>query len=113
MSTNLHVRGIRDITVNKTGEQSIQIIDFRLWQTPTKVTHKILESDDHLQAYIDWMNEDPVERQFPIYAVGDIFEEGEIIEYKTFYITEDHIKELKEFITESEEDGYVIEFYSL
>lgn len=113
MSTNLHVRGIREITVNKTGEQTIQICHFSLRQTPTKVTYKILESENHLQSYIDWINEDRVERQEPIYHDHDIFEEGEIIGYKTVCISDYHLQHLREFIAKSEADGYDIEFFAL
>jgi hypothetical protein len=114
MSTNLHIVGTREVTVNKTGEQSIQIANFDLWQTPTKVTRSILGSEDKLQAYIDWINNDNrCVREEPIYHENDIFEEGEIIGYKSVCYSDIHIAKLKEFITVSEAKGYEIEFYSL
>ena len=47
------------------------------------MTEEILESNNHLQAYIDWVNEGRQEQQIPIYhdILGN-FCGGEIIGYE-------------------------------
>ncbi len=113
MSTNLHVNGVREVTVNKTGKLDLQFTKFDLWQTPTKVTREILASDNHAQSYRDWVNLSREEIQQPIYEKADFFEEGEIVGYKTVCYEDDHLKSFDAFIKDCEEEGYELKFYSL
>lgn len=113
MSMNLHVMGIREVVVVNTGKHEMQIIDFDLYQTPTKVTRELLSSNDIAQAYRDWILKDKITYEDPIYADDDFFREGEIIGYKTVCDEEEHIKKFDKFIEESKEEGYEIRFYEL
>ncbi len=113
MSTNLHIIGVRDVTVNKTGEQSKQHISFNVYQTPTKVTRQLLASNDVIQAYKDWVNSYRAEYEDPVYHEDDIFEEGEPIGFVTVCNEDEHIKSLDEFLKRCENEGYTIECYSV
>jgi len=113
MSTNLHVSAIREVTVNSTGEQSWQVDKFDLWQTPTKVTYAILETDDPYSAYIKWVLELRTVRTIPRYAPNDFFQEGEIVGYDTYCSEDSHIDELATWHKAMIDNGYEIEFYYL
>jgi hypothetical protein len=110
---NLHVLGSRDVTINKTGKHSVQITEFSLYQTPTKVTREILQSSDKAQAYRNWVNSLREEIQETIYADDDFFKEGEIVGYKTVCYEDEHLKDFDAFIKKCEEEGYELEFYEL
>lgn len=113
MSMNLHVEAKRSVTVNKTGKGSVQVERFNLWQTPTNVTREILQSGDHLTAYINWVLEDCMVETIPQYAPEDIFCEGEIVGYIEHCAADEHVNELKEWINTMLDEGYEIEFYEL
>lgn len=113
MSMNLHVHGKRDVTVNKTGKQSIQFVGFNLWQTPTMATRQILATDNPAQAYRDWVNSDRYEYEEPVYADDDYLGEGEPIGTKIVCNADYHLANFDKFIKECEDDGYELEFYEL
>jgi hypothetical protein len=104
---------VREVTVNKTGKLDFQRTEFDLYQTPSTVTREILASDNHVQAYRDWVNSFREEIQEPIYKKDDFFEEGEIVGYKTVCHEDDHLKDLDAFIKDCEEEGYELKFYPL
>jgi hypothetical protein len=113
MSMNLHVDATRAVTVHKTGEQSVQVVKFDLWQTPTKVTNAILDKEDKLAAYIDWAEEQRQVVSIPVYASDDIFCEGPIVGYEEHDTVDEHINELTDWCKEMTDGGYTIEFYEL
>ena len=113
MSMNLHVMGSREVTVNATGATSLQYIKFDLNQTPTKVTYAILSSDNHIQAYRDWVASDRYEYEEPVYAQDDIWEEREPIGTRTVCDADEHLREFDEFIAQCQKEGYTLEFYDL
>lgn len=110
---NLHVTGYRTVIVEKTGKKDIQTINFSLNQTPTNTTRAILNSDDRIQAYKDWVNSERREYEEPVYAKDDIWEEGEPIGTKIVCYSDEHLKDFDEFIKDCEEDGYELHFYEL
>jgi hypothetical protein len=110
---NLHLDATRTVTVNKTGEQSIQTKKFFLYQTPTKVTRACLVTDNPAKAYREWVIENRYEYQEEIYAKDDLFDEGEILGYKTVCYADDHLENFDSFIKECEEGGYDLRFYEL
>jgi hypothetical protein len=113
MSMNLHLDANRSVTVNKTGEQSIQTKKFFLYQTPTDATYACLATDDPAKAYREWVIENRVEYQEAIYADDDFFEDGEILGYKTICYADEHLEDFDSFIKECEEGGYELEFYAM
>lgn len=108
MSTNLHIVGTRQITVNKTGKCEQQRIHFDCWQTPTNVTREIMESHDHLKAYQEWVRSRSADRVEPVFDSDDYFCERPPIGTRIVNDGEDHIEELQEWITLNELLGYEI-----
>lgn len=109
MSTNFHVHGERDIIIAKTAKKSVQIINFDVWQTPTKVTYEIMGCSDRLDAYVDWVMSISKDELFKDeeYVNGQFFEKEVTVNYGC-----DHIKELRERIKLAVEDGYTITFHA-
>jgi len=108
MSTNVHLQGTRQVTVNKTGKNSIQTISVGLLQTPSNISRTIIQSDDPKQVYFDWVmsiSKDEVEN---VFAEDDIFEERAPISTKVYNIGKVHIKDVEEWISQNEEEGYSI-----
>lgn len=57
MSMNLQVKAVADVTF-KNGKKAVVTEKFDdLWQTPTEVTKKALQSKDPLKVYTKWVNE--------------------------------------------------------
>ena len=93
MSMNLFVERTRPATVTVKGMKK-QIVDrssFNLWQTPTEVTRRILRESDKPMAYCEWVR-----------SCGSCDS-----------INEEHIQEFLEWIRESEEEDFSIEFYEV
>lgn len=55
MSMNIFFKALREVVVKKTGKTDMQVVEYEVWQTPTKVTYEIYESKDPVQAYVDWV----------------------------------------------------------
>jgi hypothetical protein len=113
MSMNLHVRGSREVTVNATGATSFQYIKFNLWSTPTNVTNAILSSDNHIQAYRDWVASNRYEYEEFVYAENDPWEFFEPIGTKTVCSADEHLQELDKFIKKCQQECYKLEFFDL
>ena len=109
MSINIHFEATRDIIVVKTGKQEVQDARFReVWQTPSKVTDKILKSADPFQAYRDWVMENQEDQQEPMYADDDVFHAGPIIGYETFNYGKEHLQDFDAWLKQMKEDGYEV-----
>jgi hypothetical protein len=113
MSMNLHVNGTRQVTVTKTGKSSTQTTKFGLWQTPTDVTYAILEAPNVKQAYIDWVKSVSKPQKYPVYAEEDVLGDGDPIGYEEVDHGAEHIKELNEWLSMCEDEGYEVEFFYL
>lgn len=113
MSMNLHIEATRKVIaeVKGTPKFTTQEITFDLWQTPTSVTYSVLEMEDKLQGYIDWVDSVSEDKQWPIYADNDIFGNGNPIGYETINAGKGHIQELKEWIKYCDDEGYTIEWF--
>ena len=109
MSMNIHIFAIREVTVNKTGAISTQTIQFDCWQTPTKVSCDIIEEENPVEAYKQWVRDKNYVHINKIYESDDIFQEREPIGEETIDVSEFHINELNEWIEDCEKDGYTIE----
>lgn len=110
MSINIHIKGTRQVQVIKTGNIFSQTENFRVLQTPTDVTHKIMKSTNKLQAYKDWVLSiyEDVEEQ--VYADDDIFQEREPIGTETYNSGKSHIDDLDAWIEMMTLESYDIEF---
>lgn len=109
MSTNIHFSASREIQVIKTGKISTQTIDFREWQTPTRVTWEIMRSEDPIQAYKDWiLRECSHDEEEDVFEEDDIFGEGEPIGKRIYNAGKEHIAEFEEWLKMCAEEGYVV-----
>lgn len=95
----------------KTGKPVVQTEYIDLWQTPTSITYKIMEMDDKLQGYIDYIESIDAPYIQNVYEKDDIFCEGKVIDTFTIYPGKQHINEVKEAIKYFTENEYVLEWY--
>lgn len=110
MSMNIWIMGERKIFVPKTESFDTQTVKFDAWQTPTKVTHAILASEDKLQAYKDWVLSITKEEQIPVYAPGDIFGEKDPIGMRPYHSGKEHIADLDYWVEHITSQGYTLDF---
>lgn len=110
MSTNIHINGTRTVQVLKTNKQCEQTIKFEPYQTPSKVTFEIMQSDDKVQTYKDWVMSVSDDVEEAIYASLDIFEENEPIGTRTYNPGREHLIEFDAWLTEAANEGYAVEF---
>ena len=108
MSINLHLEAQIDATSN-IGKYRIRDT-FGLHQTPTKITERILNSNNIKQEYITWVLENSYVDKIEIYAPEDVFCELEPIGYEERNCSEEHIKDLEKWLLDHE--GWKIEWYS-
>ena len=111
MSMNIWITAERKISFKKkngkTGSE-MQSVTFAAQQTPTEVTDKILSSSNSLEAYIEFIKTRSSIEKNPVYAEDDYFCEQEPVAYEDYNWTLDHIKELKEWIENVEENGFTV-----
>ena len=113
MSTNIHIYAERDIFVLKTKRNDVQTIKFeQVWQTSTIDTRMIMESSDKIQAYKDWVmtRKCSVDREEPVYADDDYFQEREPIGVEIVNEGKDHIHDFEEWLEMCSEYGYDVYF---
>lgn len=108
MSMNVHIVGEREIFIPSVNKKDIQRVNFGCVQTPTKVSYEILNSENPIKEYKDWVLsrfEDEVE---DVYADDDIFCERDPIGTEIHNFGKIHTQELEEWISSAESNGYVI-----
>lgn len=110
MSMNLEIIAEREVYIPKTGKSDIERRYYSVWQTPTKVTFKILESENPCESYIEWVRSISKDCEEDIYEDGDIFHEKEPIGKRVVNSGEDHIKGLLEWFQEMNSEGYEIKY---
>lgn len=108
MSMNIHIDAKRDITVNKTGEETTQTYDLDVWQTPTNVSYEIVKSDNPLKAYKDWVLSIAQDTVEDVYSDDDIFCENPPISTRIYNAGKVHVRELEEEIEILQDAGYEI-----
>ena len=84
---------------------------FTLWQTPTTVTNKILDSEDRGLAYTEWVMDQEEEAVLEVYADDDVFGEGDVISYKLLNISKEHKEALEAWLEEYKD--WNIEWHSM
>ncbi len=108
MSTNIHFKAIREIQVIKTGKIENQTMQFHEWQTDTTTTYKIMNSDDKIAAYKEWVLSISKDMPNKIYHPDDIFAEGEPIGETIINVGKEHIAEFEDWIRDVTEQGYEV-----
>ena len=109
MSMNIHISATREVMVIKTRETSKQTIRFDCWQTPTDDSYEIIEKENPLEAYKEWVIAQNDVGTFPLYDKSDFFKKGEPIGETTVNYSENHVNELNKWIKMCEKGGYYIE----
>lgn len=109
MSTNIHFEAIREIRVVKTGKIELQRVQFYEWQTPTEITHKIMDSDDKIAAYKEWVLSISKDVEHNIYHIDDIFGEGEPIGKTTVNAGKEHVADFENWIRSVTLEGYDVQ----
>lgn len=113
MSTNIHIYAERDIFVPKINRTAVQTIKFeQVWQTSTLDTRMIMESSDKIQAYKDWVmsRSCSVDREEPVYAKDDYFQEREPVGVKIVNEGKVHIDVFELWLMMCSEEGYDVYF---
>jgi len=111
MSMNFHISAKREIFVPATNEYDYQYETLWVYQTPTKVTEQLIESENPLGSYIEWVRKNfSMNEEISIYSEDDIFGEYEPVKTVTVNEAEEHITELLEKISTLKEKGYELEF---
>lgn len=113
MSMNLHVNAVLECVVVNTGKPKSVIESYKLWQTPTKITTAILQEEDKLKAYCDWVLSVSKDEEIPVYADNNFFREGPPIGVETVNYGKEHIAEFAEWIQEKLDEGCTLEFYEM
>lgn len=88
MSLNAYVTATITVEIGG-GDRDYLSADFDLWQTPTRVTERILDSDDPVTEYEKWV--------------------------KTLKNPEgkEHVQELKRWLSRRKEEGWEVEWYTV
>jgi hypothetical protein len=108
MSMNINITATREIQVVKTGKVDQQSIRFDCWQTPTKHSYDIANSDDSIQAYKEWVRVEREPYEVDQYAEDDIWNEREPIGKAIYNPAQEHIEELDCWLKQVEAEGYVV-----
>jgi hypothetical protein len=106
---NIHISATREVMVIKTRETSKQTIRFDCWQTPTEDSYEIIEKENPLEAYKEWVIARNFVKTYPVYEESDFFQEGEPIGETIVNYSENHVNELNEWIEMCEKGAYEIE----
>ena len=113
MSINIHVRATREIIVVSTNVKEIQTqVCNMIWQTPSVVSRKIMESTDPKQAYFDWVLSRSKDVKLPVYDEKDIFQEWDAIGHEVVNYGKIHVDEVSAWIEIMTKKGYEIIFES-
>lgn len=118
MSMNLHLKATVDTTTPKGNVITVKEY-FNLWQTPTKITYKILEhnsNDDIIEEYSKWCESVSKPYEDNVYDYNQPMNdqlEYPVIGKQMVYPAQNHIEELKAWRKHYENEGYEIEFFAL
>lgn len=88
MSLNVYVTATIAVEIGGGGWER-RSADFDLWQTPTRVTERILDSDDPIAEYEKW------------------------VETLKNPDGKEHVQELKRWLSRRKEEGWKIEWYTV
>lgn len=81
-----------------------------VWQTPSEVTWRILDSSDPAQAYMDWAMSITSTVSSPVYADDDIWCEHEPVGTVHSHPGEEHCAELAHWINNVRSRGFDIKW---
>jgi hypothetical protein len=106
----LEIIATRQIEIVKTGVQETQFEYFACWDVSTEIVNNILNSENKLLEYTNWILSTTGIEKFPIYFEGDHFQQGPIDYYEEVHVGEAHIEDLVYWMRLYENQGYDIEY---
>lgn len=107
MSRNIHIFA-NGVVISPNGNNMQFSKSFNCWQTPSKITDKILGSDDAILSYIKWAEECYESHQEEVEEWSEEKKDYVIIGSKTVYPAKEHIEELNIFIQGWKDLGFGI-----
>jgi len=110
MSMNIEIKVVAKAIIIKTGEEFENVVDFNVIQTPTDVTYKIMESENKMEEYENYVTSVSKDEEVPVFAEDDVFQEEEPVGYKTVNEGEEHLVELHNEVKYYTNKGYDIIF---
>lgn len=113
MSMNIFIEATRQVQVIKTGQITEQSIKWPAWQTPTSVTHDILNSADPADSYKAWVLTACEDYTVAVFAEDDIWEDGEPIGTKVVSPSKEHVAEFDDWLKMCEAEGYEVKFHMI
>ena len=106
---NIHISRSMVVTT-PTGIEKMIEENFDCIQTPTNISYQIINSENPIESYKNWVIENYGEDEtFAIYAEDDPFGEKEPIRYSIINDGKEHNKRLNYWLQESENEGYEVE----
>lgn len=109
MSTNIHFIAHREVKVIMTNRISTQEIKFDVFQTPARVTHEIMASEDRAQAYKAWvLRECSQDQEFDVFAEDDVWEERDPVGKRIYNAGKEHIENFEAWLKMCEEEGFEV-----
>ena len=110
MSMNIQIKAVAKAMIIETGEEFDHSVNLPVMQTPTEVTERIMNSENKIKEYENYIRSIFFEEEEPVFAEDDLFQEKEPIGYKTVNMGKEHLAELCNDITYYTNKGYEIVF---
>lgn len=113
MSMNIAIKAERKISYKDSSgkrRQDVQTEYFKVQQTPTDISYKIIGSSDPEAAYKDYINSYRNVELLPVYAEDDYMEEGEPLDYDEYCFADEHINDFNNWRDKKIADGYKIKW---
>lgn len=109
---NVYIVAEREVLVKKNGKfiTDVQRIRFDAAQTSTIDTYNILQSEDPIEAYTDYIKSRSQIEKVPVYAIDDFLNERDPIYFEDYDWTVEHVKEFQKWVTEKRWQSYKIKF---
>ena len=117
MSTNIHICGERKMCLYDTATQQADTsrvwVDcnyFEVFQTPTDVTTKIMQSFDKIQANIDWIMVNSIDEQVPEYEKNDLSFDVDQIGYGIINAAKNHVEQFAIWLCLMKDEKFTVTF---
>ncbi|KXB08918.1 hypothetical protein AKJ59_00175 [candidate division MSBL1 archaeon SCGC-AAA385M02] len=113
MSMNIKIKAVAKAKIISTGEEFDDIHYLSVYQTPTKVTERIMRAENRLLEYEEYVTSISVDEVEPVFAEDDIFQEKGAVGYRVVNNGKDHLTELHTKIAHYSNKGYEIIFEAM
>ena len=73
MSMNIHIKAVAKVMVIKTGEEFDHTVYFKVFQTPTEITERIINSENKMEKYESYVLSVSIDEKEFVFAEDDLF----------------------------------------